>query len=216
MDELSWLLTRGYAEASSLKLVGDRHNLTQRQRMAVMRSSCSDQALAQRCARLRAPEAVSNSIVAIDGYNLLITIEAALAGGVLIVGREGCCRDLASLHGTFRKVAETEPALRLIGRSLAGLQPASVLWYLDRPVSNSGRLKVMMMELAESEGWPWVVELADSPDRLLICTSYLAATADSAVLDRCGCWVNMARHVVTTSLPDRVMIPMGTAEATPA
>ncbi len=41
--EYSWLLTRGYAEESALKLVGDRYDLTARQRMAVWRSSCSDE-----------------------------------------------------------------------------------------------------------------------------------------------------------------------------
>ena len=46
--EYSWLLTRGYAHESALKLVGDRHDLTARQRVAVMRSACSDQALEDR------------------------------------------------------------------------------------------------------------------------------------------------------------------------
>ena len=40
--DLSWLLSRGYAEPSSLKLVGDCFQLTERQRTAVMRSACSD------------------------------------------------------------------------------------------------------------------------------------------------------------------------------
>ena len=49
--DLSWLLGRGYAEASSLKLVGDRHRLAERQRKAVMRSTCSDDSLADRSPR---------------------------------------------------------------------------------------------------------------------------------------------------------------------
>src|SRR4051812_38155912 len=48
VGELSWLLSRGYPEASSLKLVGDRHRLVDRQRTAVLRSACSDAALAHR------------------------------------------------------------------------------------------------------------------------------------------------------------------------
>ena len=35
--ELAWLLMRGYAHESSLKLVGDRHGLESRQRLAVSR-----------------------------------------------------------------------------------------------------------------------------------------------------------------------------------
>ena len=48
MSDLSWLLTRGYAEPSSLKLVGDRYRLVERQRVAVLRSACSDESLARR------------------------------------------------------------------------------------------------------------------------------------------------------------------------
>jgi hypothetical protein len=32
VEELSWLLTRGYPPTSTLKLVGDRYALTERQR----------------------------------------------------------------------------------------------------------------------------------------------------------------------------------------
>ena len=40
--ELAWLLSRNYATPSALKLVGDRHRLDARQRMAVQRSTCTD------------------------------------------------------------------------------------------------------------------------------------------------------------------------------
>ena len=37
-SELSWLLSRGYAITSALKLVGDRHGLNKRQRLALSRA----------------------------------------------------------------------------------------------------------------------------------------------------------------------------------
>src|SRR5439155_3863328 len=42
--DLSWLLTRGYAQPSAVKIVGDRHALDARQRMAVTRAACTDAA----------------------------------------------------------------------------------------------------------------------------------------------------------------------------
>ena len=41
--ELSWLLSKGYAMHSSLDLVGNHHQLIQRQRLAVSRAACSDE-----------------------------------------------------------------------------------------------------------------------------------------------------------------------------
>ena len=48
LADFSLLLTKGYAEKSALKLVGDRFSLTERQRLAIMRSACSDQQLISR------------------------------------------------------------------------------------------------------------------------------------------------------------------------
>jgi len=72
--DLSWLLGRGYAEVSARKLVGDRHALTERQRMAVMRCACSDEALAGRLSRRLDPEALRGRRLGIDGFNVLTTV----------------------------------------------------------------------------------------------------------------------------------------------
>src|SRR5688572_32951023 len=86
--ELLWLLDRGYALRSSLALVGDRHGLSQRQRLALARCSTD----ATHCQRRRKhevlPEAIAGAELWIDGYNVLILIEAALSGGVILPGRD--------------------------------------------------------------------------------------------------------------------------------
>src|SRR5262249_51185115 len=109
--EFSWLLTRGYAEPSALKLVGDRHRLDARQRMPVMRSAGTDEAPARRAASRVDVPAVRGQGLDIDGYNVLTTIEAALSGGVILAARDGTYRDVASIHGSYRKVEETRPAI---------------------------------------------------------------------------------------------------------
>ena len=207
--DLSWLLGRGYAEKSALKLVGDRFSLTERQRMGVMRCACSDQALARRLAHQVPPEAIRGLGLLLDGYYVLTTVEASLAGGIILQGRDGCYRDLASMHGSFRKVNETAPALELVGRHLAELQAAAATWYLDRPVSNSGRLKTLIRQLADTRGWDWHVELVNSPDAVLIESPLIAASADSVVLDRCARWFNLARGVVQRHLPDTPVVALG-------
>jgi hypothetical protein len=195
--DLAWLLSRQYATPSALKVVGDRYNLSARQRTAVMRSACPDAARAARRAREIPLAAVANRRLLIDAYNVLTTIEAAMAGGVLIVGRDGCWRDMASMHGTWRRVEETQPAIVHAGETLAAAGVSEALWYLDSPVSNSGRLKQTIEEVAQERGWPWRVELVLDPDKLLASAhDDVVASADSVVLDRCGAWVGLARDVV--------------------
>lgn len=52
-DDLSWMLTRGYAPASAAALVGNRYQLTEQQRMAVQRCSRGDHQRDGRRARSR-------------------------------------------------------------------------------------------------------------------------------------------------------------------
>ncbi len=204
--DYSLLLTKGYAAKSALKLVGDRFTLTERQRLAVMRSSCSDEQLARRKRRELDIDDIAEEAIAIDGYNILITTEAAMSGGLIFVGRDGCYRDLASIHGTYRKVSETIPAVELIGGFLQKIGAAETLWLLDSPVSNSGRLKTLLGEVAQRNNWRWEIELVISPDARLIKGNKIVASSDGVVLDGCGRWVNLAREIITAEVPSAKIV----------
>jgi hypothetical protein len=211
VGDLSWLLGRGYRSVSALKIVGDRYSLDQRQRVAVARCACSDEARERR-GRSRVELAdLTGQALAIDGFNVLTSVEAALVGGVILEGRDGCFRDLASVHGTWRKVQETVPAIEIIGRFLAAIGIKSALWYLDSPVSNSGRLKTTLRKTAEEQGWPWQIELVPNPDNILAKTDQFVATADSGILDECGHWVNLARAIIEQSIPNANLVRIGAA-----
>lgn len=207
-SELSWLLSRGYQSKSALKLVGDRHALRERHRLAVARASCAEENLERRRAsRVDEAQVVGETLI-VDGFNLIITLEAALSGGVLVRGRDGCVRDLSSVHGSYRAVEETERAVVLAGEALAALAPSSVLWLLDRPVSNSGRLAERVRTVAAARGWPWRVEVEFNPDREIVNSSSVAVTSDSNVLDGVTRWLNLGRLIVERYIPDAWVIDL--------
>jgi hypothetical protein len=214
--DFSLLLTKGYADASALKLVGDRFSLTQRQRLAVMRSSCSDQQLQSRSQRRVPVEDLAGQPLAVDGYNLLITLEAALSGGLIFRGRDGCCRDLASIHGTYRKVEETIPAVQLSGQFLTAIRVAQTLWLLDSPVSNSGRLKSLIGRIARENRWPWEIRLTISPDAELSRMDTVVVSTDSVILDACQKWTNLAAGIVAQRLPQTPVIDLASSPTQPA
>jgi hypothetical protein len=212
LADYSLLLTKGYAEKSALKLVGDKFSLTQRQRLAVMRSSCSDRQLSSRSKNHIEAKNLAGQSVAVDGYNVLITVEAAMSGGVIFAGRDGCFRDLASIHGTYRKVTETIPALRMIAEFLQKIGTGRVLWLLDSPVSNSGRLKTLIGELSDQNNWGWEVELLLSPDAELKKTDLVVASSDSVILDGCQRWINLATQIIEQKLPSAWIIDLAPEE----
>jgi hypothetical protein len=210
VHDLSWLLGRGYAIVSAVKLVGDRWTLTERQRLAMRRAACSDEARTGRSVKRATASQIKDRNLLIDGFNVVTTVEAALGGGVVLRCRDGTYRDIAGVHGTYRQVAETVPALGLVGQTVCSLNPAEVRWLFDRPVSNSGRIRGTLLETAEQNGWNWVVDLLDNPDAELKASADIIATADSAILDRCGCWLNLAQLVIDAHCPAARIIDLAT------
>jgi hypothetical protein len=171
------------------------------------------EAAQQRCRLALAPEAVRGRELWLDGYNVLTVLESALAGGVVLMGRDGCCRDIAGIHRRYRKVKETAVVLHLIGETVAGWGVTCCRWWLDKPVSNSGRLKMFIQEIAAAAGWNMPVELAYNPDKVLWESEHVIATSDGMVLDRCRHWVNLTQHIIVESIPQTRLVDLSPAEA---
>jgi hypothetical protein len=199
--DLCWLLSRGYASVSALKLVGDRYGLTERQRQAVRRSACSDEDVQRRSPKNCGQTELIGRVLVVDGFNVLTTIEAALGGAVVLSCHDETFRDIAGLHGTYRRVAETTPALSLLGAAITELGISHCRWLFDRPVSNSGRTRRLFLDYAQEHDLNWSVELVDNPDPLLKQSADVVATADSAILDSCPRWFNLARFVIESRCP---------------
>jgi hypothetical protein len=206
--ELSWLLSRGYKLTSSLKLVGDRYGLRERQRLAASRSSCSEQDRIRRRDHRVSVEQLRNQNVIVDGFNLMITLEAALSKGPLLIGVDECIRDLSSVHGSYRSVQETDRAISMVGKALQHLGALSVLWLFDRPVSNSGRLASRLAAIAIQRGWPWEVEVVFNPDSRIISSPAVAITSDSSILNRVERWADLKSYLLAQEIPGAWLIDL--------
>src|SRR2546428_90089 len=110
--------------------------------------------------------------------------------------------ELSSVHGSYRSVNETETAIALIGESLAMLQPKSVAWLLDRPISNSGRLAKRIRDVALEKRWKWSVEVVFNPDREIVSSDRIVVSSDGPLLDRVNSWVDLNRQVIDARLAD--------------
>ena len=104
---------------------------------------------------------------------------------------------------------ETIPAIELIGGFLQQTVISEALWLLDSPVSNSGRLKTLLRELAEKNNWKWKIDLVTSPDAALIKGEKIVASSDSVILDKCGRWVDLAGEIIKKRLPEAKIIDLG-------
>lgn len=191
MRDLSWLLSRGYVLKSSLKLVGDRHELRERQRAAVSRSTSSDAACERRRERQVAPQDLTGQALWIDGFNVVNVLESALGGAPIFRGRESAHRDLAGVHGSWRRVEETLPAIAHLVSVVEAHAPSEVQVLLDRPVSNSGRLATFFREATTRTRSPWTITVDDHVDRQLIDSGALVLSSDGIILERATGWTDL-------------------------
>ena len=191
--DLSWLMSRGYTTLASLKLVGDRYGLHREARAAVKRAACSDQSLQKRSQReVTCLDQVRGKTVWIDGFNVLITVERALRGDPVLLCRDGVMRDIAGIHGTYRRGPHTSAAFQLIHQTLHQLGIRQTRWLFDRPVSNSGR----MAEQARAYGEAEVVrdpdhDLKHAPNHILVLSG------DGEVIENTEAWFNGLAKVIT-------------------
>jgi hypothetical protein len=206
--DLSWLLERGYAAKAALELTGNHYQLSARQRLAVAHAAYDG---AERQAPLPLDVLKGKEIV-IDGFNLLILIETALGGGIVIRCADGCYRDIESVYGSYRMTLETKDAIMLISEALAAQKPKSVLWLFDRPVSNSGRISDFINRIAAENDWPFLAKAVERVDSLLVESPRVVITSDSAILNKSGAWCNLAAYLVENTVTDANIVDLRPAE----
>ncbi len=169
---------------------------------------CSESARQFRKSKQIDPTGVRNGTLQIDGFNLIISLEVALSGGLLMRGADGAMRDLAGLRGSYNTVQETDTALALIGEILGDLNIKTARFFLDSPVSNSGRLRARIVEHARAWGQTVTVELVTNPDGLLkgqLCV----VSSDSVVLDDAGSWFNFLDFAVNSRIDAAWVVDLG-------
>ncbi|MDF2614290.1 MAG: hypothetical protein K0S71_2076 [Clostridia bacterium] len=210
-EELRFLMDRNYPVSPVIKLIGDRYQLSARQRLALQRSTCKTESCKLRRAKSLPLNRLKEGPIHIDGFNLIITLEVALSGGVILLGQDGTIRDLAGLRGTYRIIDKTDKALELLGNVFKELEAKDITFYLDAPVSNSGKLKVKLLECGNQWRLPLQVNLVNNPDPLLSQRERVVTT-DSVILDHCKSYFNLAVYCVEHYIENAVIVNLGLDE----
>ncbi|NDY41998.1 DUF434 domain-containing protein [Dissulfurirhabdus thermomarina] len=198
--DLRWLLDRGYPRQPALAFVGNHFQLHQGERDLLYRGIFRrDQARARRARRVRLRDLAGRGL-AIDGHNVLITLESALRGRPLLVADDGFVRDVSRVFRRFRPTDRTRAAWGLVGACLRDHPPAEVLVVLDAPLPRSGELAGRIRRWMREAGIPGEVRAVRRPEGVLAAFDGVAATADSVVLDRHPALLDLAGHIIRRRL----------------
>ncbi|WP_271810172.1 DUF434 domain-containing protein [Clostridium beijerinckii] len=198
--DIYYLINQGYSIDKSVEFVGNHLLFSARQRLALKRSISSYEDIISRQKR-KILDKYENSTLHIDGLNIIITLEVALSNSTLIKCMDGTLRDLAGLRGTYKLIDKTDTAIDLIGKRLDEMKIRKSIFYLDSPVSNTGRLKSRILEILHKYNFDIEVILIPNADVILNKLDHVV-TSDGIILNTCESWINLAYEIVDEKLPN--------------
>ncbi|ROR31482.1 hypothetical protein EDD66_10198 [Mobilisporobacter senegalensis] len=198
--DILYLINRGYNIKNASTYVGDHYLLSARQRLALMRGLTSKEMLERRKSKEIVNE-LKNTIIHIDSLNTIITLEVALSNSLILKCMDGTIRDLAGLRGTYHLIDKTNAAINLIGEELVKQGVKKAVFYIDAPVSNSGKLKIKIIEIMRHYDIDIEAIVTNQVDSLLEQFSNVI-TSDSIILDRCISWFNLNKVIIENNIPE--------------
>ncbi|MGI6216899.1 MAG: DUF434 domain-containing protein [Coriobacteriales bacterium] len=194
-EEVSYLIDRNYPRDTTISFVGDRYQLTARQRLLLARAVSGENARHLRKSKMHDLNEIAGRTILIDGFNTVVTLEVALSGSPVVIGQDGTARDLAGLRGTYKIIDKTPKAIGLLLDSLESHDAAGAMFLFDQPVSNSGRLCQLVRELGSKRKLKVEAEALYDVDSALSKSENIV-TSDSIVLDSCKSWFNLGAQLI--------------------
>jgi hypothetical protein len=181
-----YLQERQYPQKSSLKLVGDKFQLSRTERSMLYRgvvTSCQKK-LRENKIIDQLPE---SPVLHVDGYNVIRTIGSYLLGKVVFISMDGILRDASEMHRSTLRKQILDRTLQLLIDYLKEIKPVKINIYLDEPVSKSGELAKQLNQLLNNNRLTGKAITTHSPDyHLKQADSGIICTADSAVIENCS------------------------------
>ncbi|MEM3137538.1 MAG: DUF434 domain-containing protein, partial [Thermofilaceae archaeon] len=200
-----WLLERGYNRKVALDAVTARWHLSRVERVALYRTVFDSVTSFMRRRKLKE---CKGDMLAIDGFNVLSTVQSALIGDTLLHASDGFVRDLAT---TIRKV-RISPLLYtslyvLLMYVYKIVQPGKLIIVFDSQVSRSGEFALLVERLLKKLGLEGKALTNASADNYLIRLheEYAIATSDSVLIDRADVVDDLGGRVASLVAKERII-----------
>jgi hypothetical protein len=191
-EDLKYLLNRGYRKKAALQFVANHHRLPLGGRHLLARCVFSDAWIEEVRRKLLEPKELAGKTLAVDGFNVLITLES-LMDGKAILCEDGLVRDL-KYQGRYRLNGRTPEVIEKVVKSLSELKVGETIFFYGKNVPKSGEIKKITETKLKEFGVPGEVRLVKSPDFELKSFENVA-TADTAIIETVKGIFDLAAYV---------------------
>jgi hypothetical protein len=194
-EEVAWLTGRGYALQAVGDLVAAHHRLSDEQRAALSRGTCSEPQYRRRAARELEAEDVARRPLAIDAIDAVASIEAALSGRPVLQTLDGTVRAFGVDRTMYRPEAATDDAIDRLILAAKELRPSLLRFIVDERAPGAAFLEARIEARAKAQKAK--AEVVSAPDALkALRREKQIVTGDADTLDVCASWFNLVGRVV--------------------
>lgn len=186
--DLRYLLNQNYRKKVALSFVANHYLLNKNCRNYLARSVFSDSVSQSRKSKLANLEDIKDTVLFLDGYNVIITVESILNNDKIVLADDGLIRDIQAVFGKYKFSDCTISALSLIFDCISLHRPKYMEFYLDRQVSFSGKLAQEIEAMIENYDLNGRSILSNNVDYHLVreCSKSICiiGTSDGIIVDK--------------------------------
>ncbi|MBU7024936.1 MAG: DUF434 domain-containing protein [Theionarchaea archaeon] len=187
-EDLRYLLNKGYRKSYALTFVCNHYQLQEEDRHFLARTTFSEaeaRSIRQKKVHL---EDIHGRNITIDGYNVLISTEAALTGDTIVCD-DSVVRDLKGVFGNYVLTELTHQALQEIFAVLTMYSPQTATFYFDQQASHSGDLCSLVRE-------HFPCKTVKHVDLVLARLNLIAATSDSILIRKLDHFIDIPFEIL--------------------
>lgn len=203
--DLRFLLGRGYNREGSVAFVGDKYQLNKKERLILYRAVYDSKTANEHARKKMAAKAVSGKKVAVDGYNVILTVETMLKNKKLILCDDGFVRDISAVHGKHKPTETTEKALGILINSLKGFNPQEVVFFYDSQVSLSGETASLTRRMLKEGRLNGDAKAVKQADKGALKYGEIVSSSDAVIIEKSEKIVDLAGELVKTLSPEKII-----------
>ncbi|AAB98940.1 TPA: DUF434 domain-containing protein [Methanocaldococcus jannaschii] len=179
-EDFKYLINRGYKKDVALNFVANHYKLSKEDRLKIIRTTHSDKEIKLTKRKLKKLKDFKGKTIYIDGFNVLISLEALIKGNKIVLCDDNIYRDFENVYGKYKINEYSDKAISLLLEILKHYNIKAVI-YLDAQVSKSGILAKKIREKMKAfsiEGEVFCVKNCDYE----LKNKEVVATSDSVII----------------------------------
>ncbi|WP_456416917.1 DUF434 domain-containing protein [Methanocaldococcus sp.] len=179
-EDFRYLINRGYKKDVALNFVANHYKLSKEDRLRIIRTTHTDEEIKITKSKLKRLSDIKGKTLYIDGFNVLIGLEALIKGNKVVLCDDNIYRDFEKVYGKYKINEYSVKAISLLLKILKEYDIKPII-YLDAQVSKSGMLAKNIREKMKDYNIVGEVHCVKNCDYNLK-NKEIVATSDSIII----------------------------------